>query len=122
VTCDAVINSTFPVPLHPFFTTIKYIRFFTHNIFLFGKVFVVNYSIKIKVMTLLYLDGPTSHPEPLTFVHYCIIIFCFIAFLLRNVDGFRWMWFFIKCFLLALAICIIGGKIKNDFKEWWKKD
>jgi len=73
-------------------------------------------------MTLLYLDGPTSHPEPLTFVHYCIIIFCFIAFLLRNVDGFRWMWFFIKCFLLALAICIIGGKIKNDFKEWWKKD
>ena len=73
-------------------------------------------------MTFLYLDGPTSHPEPLRLVHYCIIIGCFIAYLLRNVNGFKWIWFVIKCFFLALSIVIIGGQIKKGLKDWLNKD
>jgi hypothetical protein len=122
VTCDAVINSTFPLPNHTSFSTTKYIRFFHTTSLLFGKVFVVNLGIKLNVMTLLYLDGPTSHPEPLTFTHYCIIVICFVAFLLRNVDGFKWMWIIIKYFFLALALILIGDQIKKSIKEWWNKD
>ena len=90
---------------------------------MFGTTTIVDYSIKLKVMTLLWIDYSTElqHNHNVNvFWGWFFAIFVIIAFLTRKTPlGFLWK----LCvgFVLVLAITLFADKIKNDLKDWWKK-
>jgi hypothetical protein len=117
---ECCVQSTFIVPNHISFLNTK-VYTTQHN--LFGKVFVVNYSIKLKVMTLLWVDYTAelqhNHNVNVMWGVYFAIIFV-IAFLTRKTPlGFLWK--IIVGFFIVLLVTLFADKFKNDLKSWWNK-
>jgi hypothetical protein len=110
VTWVDVENPLFFLPLHLFFSTTKYILFFTQHSLFFGKVFVVNLSIKLKVMTGLEYEHTRG-------MYVCIGIV--ILFLIRKVKPFDTIWEAFKIVMMILLIIVTAGMIGNAVKKWF---
>jgi hypothetical protein len=87
---------------------------------LFGKVFVVNLSIKLKIMTLLF----SKHSEmgllldPWTMVPILTIL---ISYLLRAIPPFKQLWWFFKWVAIMFLVVLSVNYAKKEVKEWWEK-
>jgi hypothetical protein len=107
-------ESTFIVPLQPLFFYNKVYTFF-HTLLLQkvcrnGKVFVVNLSIKLKVMTGLEYEHTRG-------MYVCIGIV--ILFLIRKVKPFDTIWEAFKIVMMILLIIVTAGMIGNVVKKWF---
>jgi hypothetical protein len=98
---------------------------------LFGKVFVVDLSIKLKAMGDWIDRTPPANDIPIEgswstmsphdhFVVICFFVFIIAAFLLRKTP-LSFLWKMVVMFFIVLFATILATKIKNDLKEWWNE-
>ena len=97
-----------------------YRKVYTTTPFLFGKVFVVNSRIKLKVMSLLF----SKHSEmgllldPWTMIPILTIL---VSYLLRAIPPFKQLWWFFKWFFIMFLVVLSVNYAKKEVKEWWEK-
>jgi hypothetical protein len=93
-----------------------YRKVYTTTPFLFGKVFVVNYSIKLKVMNLLWSSVDTWTSDDTQGVWMLLLIG--VLFLLRDTSPFfASVWNVVKVLLFVILMITTLGLIG----KWLKK-